>query len=294
MKKTLFLILILILISALVGCHKDQATANVVATTLPVYEFTTYICHGSDIHVERLITENVSCLHDYTLKVSQMRAIETAELIITSGAGLENFLHDALTSADNIIDTSEGIQLITNCEETAHTASGHSHHHEHDPHIWLSPENAKIMASNITDALSELYPEHKDLFNENLSELMCELDALSIYANEQLSALSNKKIITFHDGFSYMAESFGLEIVHAVEEESGSEASAAELITLTRIISDYKVKALFTEVNGSTSAASIIANETGISIYTLDMAMSQRSYFEAMYHNIDTLKEALQ
>jgi ABC-type Zn uptake system ZnuABC Zn-binding protein ZnuA len=282
------------LISALVGCHKDQATANVVATTLPVYEFTTYICHGSDIHVERLITENVSCLHDYTLKVSQMRAIETAELIITSGAGLEDFLHDALTSADNIIDTSEGIQLITNCEETAHTASGHSHHHEHDPHIWLSPENAKIMASNITDALSEKYPEHRNLFNKNLSELMCELDALSIYANEQLSALSNKKIITFHDGFSYMAESFGLEIVHAVEEESGSEASAAELITLTRIISDNKVKALFTEVNGSTSAASIIANETGISIYTLDMAMSQRSYFEAMYHNIDTLKEALQ
>ena len=294
MKKILLLTLILLLIFALAGCHKGQYDANVVATTLPVYEFTTYICQGTDIQVERLITESVSCLHDYTLKVSQMRAIETAELIITSGAGLEDFLHDALSSTNNVIDTSEGIHLIADCDGAEYEPSSHTHHHEHDPHIWLSPENAKIMASNIVSALSEKHPEHTDLFNENLSALVQELDALSLYATEQLSNLPNKKIITFHDGFSYMAESFGLEIVHAVEEESGSEASAAELISLTHMITDYNVTALFTETNGATGAATIIANETGISVYELDMVMSQMGYLEAMYYNIDTLKEALQ
>lgn len=292
--KKIHLLVIILLFSLLSGCQKQQHSAQVVATTLPVYEFTNYICQGSDIQVDRLITENVSCLHDYTLKVSQMRAIETAELIITSGAGLEDFLHDALHTANNIIDASSGIQLILSGKESCHDDHDHAHHAQHDPHIWLSPENAKVMAKNIANALTEKYPNHKILFDENLSALEKDLDALSTYAQEQLSNISNRNIITFHDGFSYMAKSFNIEIVYAVEEESGSEASAAELIRLTRIISENNVKAIFTETNGSTSAADIIAQETGIAVYTLDMAMSENGYFEAMYHNIDTLKEALQ
>ena len=79
-----------------------------------------------------------------------------------------------------------------------------------------------------------------------------------------------------------------------MEEESGSEASAAELKHLIEEVRHHKLPAIFTEVLGSTSAARIIADETGISVYTLDMAMYGDGYFNAMHHNIDTLKEALE
>ena len=78
-----------------------------------------------------------------------------------------------------------------------------------------------------------------------------------------------------------------------MEEESGSEASARELIDLIEDVREHTLPAVFTEVSGSTSAAGVIARETGCSVYALDMAMSGDSYFEAMYHNIDTIKEAL-
>ena len=78
-----------------------------------------------------------------------------------------------------------------------------------------------------------------------------------------------------------------------MEEESGSEASAGELIELTKLVREYSLPAVFAEVNGSTAAARIICAETGAKRYTLDMAMSGESYFTAMYHNIDTIKEAL-
>ena len=91
-----------------------------------------------------------------------------------------------------------------------------------------------------------------------------------------------------------MAKSFDLTILRAVEEESGSEASAAELIELIALVKHNQLPAIFIEANGSDSAARIIAEETGASVYTLDMAMSGDSYFDAMYRNIDTLKEALQ
>ena len=79
-----------------------------------------------------------------------------------------------------------------------------------------------------------------------------------------------------------------------MEEESGSEASASELKELILLVRQHQIPAIFTEVNGSSSAASVIARETGIETFPLDMAMSGSSWFDAMYRNIDTLKEALE
>jgi ABC-type Zn uptake system ZnuABC Zn-binding protein ZnuA len=120
------------------------------------------------------------------------------------------------------------------------------------------------------------------------------LDDLQAYGEQNLKNLTSRNLITFHDGFSYFAESFELHILKAVEEESGSEASAKELIELINLVEESKLPAIFTETNGSTSAAEIIAEETGVKVYALDMAMAGNSYFEAMYHNIDTIKEALE
>ena len=78
-----------------------------------------------------------------------------------------------------------------------------------------------------------------------------------------------------------------------MEEESGSEASAQELKHLISIVREHDLPAVFIEANGSVSAAEVIARETGAKICTLDMAMGGDSYFDAMYHNIDTIKEAL-
>ena len=82
-------------------------------------------------------------------------------------------------------------------------------------------------------------------------------------------------------------------ILEAVEEESGSEASAQELKHLIGVVRENDLPAIFTERNGSTSAAGVISRETGVTVYSLDMAMAGDSYFDAMYRNIDTIKEAL-
>lgn len=286
----------LIFLLLLSGCIPVQQQAQVAATTLPVYEFTVQLCAGTDISVTRLVTESVSCLHDYTLQVSQMRAIESAELVIMNGAGLEEFLEDALDGAKNCIDASTGIDLL--CPEHDHQQEAHrdhhGHHHQQDSHIWLSPINAKIMAQNICSGLCSQFPAYSAVFQSNLDTLLDKLDALQAYGEAQLESLSCREIITFHDGFSYFAQAFDLTILEAVEEESGSEASAAELKELIRLVEDHQLPAIFTETNGSASAAQIIAAETGAAVYTLDMAMAGDSYFDAMYHNIDTLKEALE
>lgn len=290
MKK--LIILTVLVAFLLAGCGSQAPQADIAATTLPVWEFTTRLCQGTGLTTARLVTESVSCLHDYSLNVSQVKAAEAAQLVVLSGAGLEDFMAEVL-EGKQAVDSSAGIALLESCHEHEHGEGGDAHHHEEDPHIWLSPENAKAMARSICSGLTAAYPQHRETFENNLSGLLEEIDALKSYGKAQLADLSCREIITFHDGFSYFADAFGLTIVAAVEEESGAEASAAELKEIIGIVREHGVTALFTETNGSTSAAHTIAAETGTAIYTLDMAMSGESWFDTMYRNIDTIKEAL-
>ena len=291
--------LLLSLLLLLTGCAKAPEPVEIAATTLPVYEFTRDLCRGTDLSVGRLVTESVSCLHDYSLNVNQVRQAEQAEVLVLSGAGLEDFMEDLLTGKPSI-DASQGITLLEGEEHDHEDHEGHEDHedhdghsHEFDPHIWLSPENAKIMAQNICLGLIRQYPQWETVFKDNLQGLLARLEDLEQYGEETLKTLSCRELITFHDGFSYFAQAFDLDILAALEEESGSEASAKELIGLIRLARAHALPAVFVEKNGSASAADILCRETGAKKATLDMAMAGESYFDAMYHNIDTIKEAL-
>ena len=294
-KRLVFVALIFCLI--LSACHSGKKN-DIAATTLPVYEFTSRITEGTDLEVARIVTENVSCLHDYSLQVRQMRILEESDICIISGAGLEDFLNDALRITPEIIDSSKDIELLKGGEHE-HNHEGHEHihahehHHENDPHIWLSPLKAIEMSKNIANSLIIEYPKYETIFNENLEGLIKDLEDLYNYGIENLKDLSSREIITFHDGFAYFADCFDLTILRAVEEEAGSEASAAAIIDLIEEVNYHHIPAVFVEKNGGDAAAKIIASETGVKLYMLDMAMSADSYFDAMYYNIDTIKEAL-
>lgn len=292
MKKIALIIVLSILLCLCAGCGKPAVSVQIVATTKPVYEFTARLCRDTGLSVTLLVTENTSCLHDYSLQVRQMRYLESAQMVVISGAGLEDTMEDALDSARLILDASAGIALL--CPEESDHQEHLDHAHEQDPHIWLDVNNAKIMAQNIYLGLCRQYPQFIAQFQANYQQLTQELDDLDRYAREALTELSCRDLVTFHDGFHYFAQYLDLHILKAIEEESGSEASARELTQIITLVRDHQLPAIFTETNGSQSAADIIARETGISVFSLDMGMSEKDYFTAMYHNIDTIKEALQ
>ena len=167
MRFKAFLCLLCLLAVLLPGCAQEEP-CQVAATTLPVYQFTAALCEGTGISVKRLITQQVSCLHDYSLNVAQARTLEQAQVVVISGGGLEEFMEDSLSAANRVIDSSQGVSVLE-CEEHHHEEE--HHHHDRDAHIWLSPANAKIMARNIAAGLSEAYPEHQTRFGFNLQQL---------------------------------------------------------------------------------------------------------------------------
>lgn len=289
MKKLIPLLLCLALL--LGGCGA-QKTYEIVATTAPVWQFARAVCEGTGLEVGLVVSDAVSCLHDHTLSVRQMVAVEKAKVVILSGGSLEEFMEDALKDKDVRIECSGGVELLEG-EHDHEDEHGHDHGEEADPHIWLDPDNAAIMTRNIAEGLSALYPEHAETFAANAEAYCARLAALKAEGQEALSGLSCRDLITFHDGFAYFARAFDLHILAAIEEESGSEASAKELKELTELIRAENLPAVFVEKNGSRSAASILSRETGCAVGVLDMIMSGTDYFEAMEANIRAVKEAL-
>ena len=299
MKRLLLLLLCLFLM--LSGCSSQQAfekddSLHILATTYPIYLFTkTLTADVTGVEVTQLIDETVSCLHDYTLTVTDMKAIERADIIIMNGAELESFMDDALAQANAAtIDCSEGIDLLPATGHEHHDHDDDHHHGHYDPHYWLSEEAALVMLNNILHGLSALDKTNLDTYQKNFS------DACELFSENPLdiSTLSCPYMITFHDGFHYLAHDTGLTLLKAIEEEEGSTASAADIKEIVALIREYDIPAIFTEKNGSDNTARAIARETGVEVYQLDMLMSGEgqdiaAYFDALNANYAIIQEAL-
>lgn len=284
---------------ALTGCGGPPAeddALHVLATTYPVYLFTTAVTEGAEgVEVDLLVNQPTSCLHDYTLTVTDMKAVQRADVIVMNGAGLEDFLADALDGSEAVvIDCSAGLDLLP--------AQGHEgHHHDtlYDPHIWMDPSYAAQMVEAIVQGLSALDGGGADLFRLNGDLAQQTLAGAAADWAGELERWQGRSIITFHDGFQYFASFLGLDIYKAIEEEEGATVSARELkeiISLLRQEGPGSIP-IFTDVNGSTASAETIAREVGCQVYELSMLMSGEGtgiqpYLEAMERNIQAITEA--
>ena len=285
------LLSVLLALGLLTGCSaspqpgSQEDSLTILATTYPVYLMVSTVTEGLDgVTVERLNTGEVSCLHDYTLSVNDMKKIERADVIAMSGAGLEEFMEDALATSDAlVIDCSEGAHLLENLSHHHEEKEGDDHGHDHghfDPHYWMDPENAQVMVHNLANALTELEQTNADTLRDNAHNAAAALGSLNdtlsdmlARAGSSLSGFTVSGLITFHDGFQYFAHAYGLPLLESIEEEAGSEASAKEIVEITHLVKEHNIPIIFTEVNGSDATAKAIIRETGCQMARLSTCM---------------------
>lgn len=293
---------------------EQEHTLHIVASTYPMYLFTTAVTGDTEgVEVSLLVNAQTSCLHDYSLTVKDMKAIEGADILVLSGGGLEDFMDDALAAADAaVIDCAEGLDLLLSPEHEGH--DGHDHDEEYDPHYWLDPDLAYETVETIAARLSALDTAHAQTYQANADHALSLLApngsgtaAQALCASVTGSTdLSNAGFITFHDGFHYFAHAFGLDPLKAIEEEEGATASAADIKEVVELVEAYDLPGIFVEKNGSRATAKAIVREitatgTEFSLGELDMLTSGdtsrrgiETYLELMRENIHTAAEVLQ
>ena len=226
--------LVLFLLSALLftACGTEETDKLTVVTSFyPVYLLAQEIVQGAEgIRLENMAQPQTGCLHDYELSISDMKLLETADIFIINGGGMESFLEQALERYPEltVVDTSEGIALLEEEEHHHHDEEEESEAHEHEQehehegnsHIWLSPARAAQQAENIAAALSEMDQADAAVFAENAARFKEETDAL-LQEAAQLNLPEGTEAEVFHEGFAYFAELFGMEIASGIFVDDG-------------------------------------------------------------------------
>lgn len=297
MKRLFPLFLSLLLLSACTSPQsreeaQEDTSLSLVTTTYPVYLFLSEVTRGAEgVHVTPLINQSVSCLHDYTLTVNEMKILENADKVFLNGGSLDLFVEETIQKSNPQVQTLDcGTALDVWQQDGRDTP---------DPHYWMDPTRATAMLETIAADLVETDPQNAELYQRNATAAAERLRAAYETLKEKLAPLSTRQIITFHDGFAYFAKSFDLDLVLAVEEEEGQEASAQVIATALDLIDEYSLSAIFTEEFSADATAQAIAREAGIEVHKLSLIMSGETenvgidqYIQAMERNIDTILEA--
>lgn len=289
--KKIFLLLLMILTLSGCGQNSDDGKLKIVTSFYPMYIDAINIAGGIDgVEVLNLTKPQTGCLHDYQLTTEDMKTLETANIFIVNGLGMENFL-DKVTERKNlkIINASDSEEIFTLKDGD-----------EVNPHVWMSITYSMEQVRTITSQLCTLDPAHAADYKKNALNYLNKLSALRDEMHFALDNLPNKDIITFHEAFPYFAAEFKLKIAGVIEREPGTEPTPQELSDTIKIVNNLPVKVLFTEPQYSAKAAETIARETGAKIFTLDPITTgdatpenADAYLTAMKKNSVTLTEAL-
>ena len=302
MKKTL--IPLTLALGLLSGCGAPAASSGedremtVVATTYPIYLCASALTDGvSGVRVERLNTGSVSCLHDYTLSVSDMKKLEGADLLAINGVGLDEFMEDALNrSSAGVVDCSQGVTLLENLSHLHEEGEDDHDHGHYDPHYWMDPENLAVVVDDLTAALTAADAGNAEAYRANAEACRAQLLSWDETFGTMLDGADIPGLVTFHDGFQYFAAAYGLPLLESIEEEAGSEASAREIVEITALVNDLHLPVIFTEHNGSDATARAISRETGCGVGQLSMIMDGEgsdltAYYDAQLANVTAVLE---
>jgi len=230
---------------------------------------------------------------DYEPKPADALLLADADLIVSNGVGLDDFLQKLLQSGTG----GDTPQLVLGNGIPTLTVDG-----EANPHFWLDPTLvAQYYVPEIIGALSTIDPAHAADYGMSGSDYAAQIAAL----DPQLQAIvdtipeANRKLVTFHDAFPYLARHYGFELVGVVLPNVGAEPTAAALAALVDKVKSAGVTAVFSESQFNPELAQTLADEAGISHVVTSLyndalgAAPADTYLGLMRYDIEQIADAL-
>ena len=290
----------------LVACsNQKQADGklNIVTTFYPVYEFTKQVA-GDTANVELLIGAGTEP-HEYEPSAKAVAKIQDADTFVYENENMETWVPKLLDTLDKkkvkTIKATGDMLLLPGSEEEEgdHDHGEEGHHHEFDPHVWLSPVRAIKLVEHIRDSLSADYPDKKETFEKNAAAYIEKLQALDKAYTEGLSQAKQKSFVTQHAAFNYLALDYGLKQVAISGLSPDAEPSAARLAELTEYVKKNRIAYIYFEENASQALANTLSKEAGVKTDVLNPLESLteedtkagENYISIMEKNLKALKQ---
>lgn len=240
------------------------AEPKVVVTIKPLHALVAQVMSG--VGSPELLVKGAASPHTFSMRPSDARALNTADLVFRMSETVEPFTAKAVKSLPKRVEVvtlqdAPGMRLLalrTGATFERHVDAkekGHGHSHDDAPqkgeavdgHAWLDPDNAKVMVDRIEQALAAKYPASAAAFKANAEAVKTKLDALAAELERGLKPVADRPYIVFHDSIQYLERRYGLNVVGSISINPEVPPSAKRLTELRRKIMSLEAMCVFAE-----------------------------------------------
>lgn len=310
---------------AMAGSSNAMAAPNVVVSIKPIHSLVAAIMQG--VGEPQLIVDGGASPHTFSLKPSNAKAIEGADIVFWVGHGLEAFLEkplESLASKAEVVelDDAPGLEKLKFREggpfeahdhgdeearhdhekeehDHAHVEEGHDHDHgEYDMHLWLDPLNAKAMAAEIEKTLLAADPANAAAYQENARKLMENLDALNTEITTTIAPIKDKPFVVFHDAYQYFEHRYGVKTAGSITVSPETMPGAERIKQIHAKVTELGATCVFAEPQFEPKLVRVVTEGTKAKSGTLDPEAATLDagpdlYFQLMRGIATSLKDCL-
>ncbi len=254
------------------------AAPKIVVSIAPIHSLVSLLTKG--VSEPKLLLRQGGSPHSSSLRPSQARALAEADLLIWVGPELESFLtvpvgRLVLPKAEMQLLKLKGLKLLPQrhggfWEEDQHADESSHDQQSINPHIWLSPDNARHIVSSIGQRLIQIDQKNAAAYIQNEEDLLRRVDLLEQSLSDLLTPIQTRPYLVFHDAYPYFEDAFSLNAVGSVRISAERAPGARRLQQIKTRVSESSAVCLFSEPQFSPALAASLAKDSGLKLGELD------------------------
>lgn len=264
MRKYFWFLLLVSILSC--GRKGINTSERIITVSIAPFKYFVDEISGGDFTVNVMVPAGADP-HTYEPFPDQIIQLRKSVAYISNG-----YLGFEMNWLDRFYEINSSMKRLSLGDKIDPLSSGHQHEGEHvevaDPHYWVSPKSALIMASSVKEFLSGLNPLQKDKYETNYKALVLKIQEVDNKAEQLFAGLQNKSFMIYHPNLAYLARDYGLEEIPV--EFEGKEPPPSRIRELIDRARKDKLKIIFVQREYDTKNAKAIAGEIGARIKIID------------------------
>jgi zinc transport system substrate-binding protein len=284
MKKCILWVAALAL--AAVSCGPGTSSRDgrmTVTVTIPPFAWFVEQIGGDDFKVNVLLPPGADH-HIWEPLPAQISSLSGSAAFIMNGQlSFEHAWMDRFRQVNpdmKVLDLSGNIEMIgkedTEPDDADHEGHGHSEGagedgHAHggpDPHYWMSPVAARIMARDVRNFLAEINPASADKYDANLQAVNTKIAEVDSTVRAALGDDPHRTVLIYHPALAYMGRDYGFEQVSF--EDEGKSPSPARMKELIDVAREKEIKIIFIQAEYDVRNAQSLSRETGARLVVIN------------------------
>lgn len=258
------------------------APVRIVTTIKPIGLIANDIANGLAT-VDVLLPDNASP-HDYALKPSDIKTLRQADMVFWVGSEIEPFLTKLLSKQPNAVPLIRYPGMNVRHVDAIDDNHGHSHAGL-DGHIWLGPEQSKVIAKAVAVTLMKKDPKNAAIYQKNLDNFIVEVEKTQLAIQSGLNAQPVKGYVLFHDGYGYFESAFGLKPTGHITVSPERKAGARTLVAIRASLQQQQAQCVFSESQFNPAVIASMTKGTDAKVVMVDpmakdLNLSQHRYVD--------------